>query len=102
MAPSISPPPDTMLSGRPAFDAADVEPQDVLAVAADAVHRQGRGVAGAGAAGAERAADDPVEVTGERVESRQVHRYLLRGLPPGVVSPCASNKLTTEVIYFLL
>src|ERR1700677_2953496 len=63
--------------------AGDVEPQHELAVAADAVHRQGRGVAGADAAGAERAAHDPVEVTGERVECRQVHRYLQRGPPPG-------------------
>src|ERR1700678_572004 len=82
-------------------DAGDVEPQDELAVAADAVHRQDRGVAGADAAGGERAADGPVEVTGGRVECRQVHRYLQRGPPPGVVSPCAIKKLTTEVIYFL-
>src|SRR5580692_9624796 len=83
--------------------AGDVEPQDELAVAAEAVHRQGRGITGADGAGAERAADDPVEVAGARVESRQVHRcYLLGGLPRLVVSPCTSRKLTAQVIYFLL
>src|SRR5208283_4695469 len=65
--------------------AGDVKPEDELAVAAEAVHGQGRGVAGADGARAESAADDPVEVAGERVESRQVHRcYLLQRAP----TPC--------------
>src|SRR6202000_236703 len=82
--------------------AGHVEAENHLAVAANGVHRQGRRVASVvERTAAERAPDDAVKVTADRVESRQVHRYLLRGLPPGVVSPFTRRKLTTQVVYSL-